>query len=154
MARQEEQTTGGPVSLHTDSTETISVELTAAEMEAISKQTPSLGAAQERVGSGRVILLVRTALVTVCAAAIAYLAKASVFAPEVTLPLPVPSPISTPAPAPAHPSDGSVVLFVNPFDKTEIFEFPPGTSEKDAHDAVAEILLTRAKERRHGGTRK
>jgi hypothetical protein len=33
---------------------------------------------------------------------------------------------------------------VNPFDATEVFKFPPGTSETDARDAMATLLLKRA----------
>lgn len=43
------------------------------------------------------------------------------------------------------------VKFVNPFDTTEIFEFPPGTSETDVRDAVAELLLHRARDRQASG---
>ena len=39
------------------------------------------------------------------------------------------------------------VYFTNPFDATEVFEFPPGTSQSQAHSAVAELLLARARER-------
>jgi hypothetical protein len=39
------------------------------------------------------------------------------------------------------------VLFANPFDAKEVFEFPAGTSEVEARDAVAEILMERAMER-------
>ena len=35
----------------------------------------------------------------------------------------------------------------NPFDKREVFEFPAGTSEQDARDAMADTLLKRAVER-------
>ena len=37
--------------------------------------------------------------------------------------------------------------FANPFDAEEVFEFPAGTSEDAARDAVAEILMQRARER-------
>jgi hypothetical protein len=37
---------------------------------------------------------------------------------------------------------------VNPFDKKEVFEFPPGTSQVDARDAVADLLAERARDRR------
>jgi hypothetical protein len=36
---------------------------------------------------------------------------------------------------------------VNPFDRGEVFEFPPGTSYVEARDEVAERLITRARER-------
>lgn len=35
----------------------------------------------------------------------------------------------------------------NPFDASEIFEFPAGTSEADAHEAVAGFLIERATRR-------
>ncbi|MBX5463707.1 MAG: hypothetical protein IRZ28_21800 [Steroidobacteraceae bacterium] len=49
---------------------------------------------------------------------------------------------AAPSPASDHP-----VTFVNPFDASEVFEFPPGTSEAEARDSVAEILLRRARDR-------
>jgi hypothetical protein len=36
---------------------------------------------------------------------------------------------------------------VNPFDATEKFTFPPGTSKADARDQMASLLLQRATER-------
>jgi len=36
----------------------------------------------------------------------------------------------------------------NPFDASEVFEFPPGTPEDTARESVAETLLERARERR------
>lgn len=50
-------------------------------------------------------------------------------------------------PASAPKSEGAPVLFANPFDAREVFEFPAGTSEDEARDAVAEILMERAMER-------
>jgi len=55
-------------------------------------------------------------------------------------------------PATSPKSDGTLaadapVLFANPFDAKEVFEFPAGTSEAEARDAVAEILMERAMER-------
>ena len=35
----------------------------------------------------------------------------------------------------------------NPFDASEIFEFPAGTSEADAHEAIAGFLIERAARR-------
>jgi hypothetical protein len=40
------------------------------------------------------------------------------------------------------------VRMTNPFDKTEVFEFPPGTSKADARAAMADSLMKRAIERR------
>ncbi len=60
--------------------------------------------------------------------------------------------------APAPQKTPPVALKVaNPFDPTEVFELPAGMPEADARDAVAELLLERARERvaqgldRHGG---
>ena len=39
------------------------------------------------------------------------------------------------------------VQVVNPFDKTEVFEFPAGTSSDESREKVAQILLQRARER-------
>jgi hypothetical protein len=49
-------------------------------------------------------------------------------------------------PEPVEPR-GPPVRYANPFDSTEVFEFPPGTSRAAARDAVAQILLERAAER-------
>jgi hypothetical protein len=46
------------------------------------------------------------------------------------------------------------VRVANPFDASEVFEFPAGTSEADAHEAVAGFLIERAARRgvtRHAG---
>jgi len=51
-----------------------------------------------------------------------------------------------PAP-PAAPDEPVQVQVTNPFDKTEVFDFPAGTSETDAQLAVARILMQRAQER-------
>ena len=51
-----------------------------------------------------------------------------------------------PEPEPA-PHREALVQFVNPFDTTEIFQFPAGTPERNAREAVAELLLKRAQER-------
>ena len=39
------------------------------------------------------------------------------------------------------------VRVANPFDASEIFEFPAGTSEADAHEAIAGFLIERAARR-------
>jgi hypothetical protein len=68
------------------------------------------------------------------------------------LPPPPPAavPVSVPPPSVQHaelPPPEPVVL-VNPFDATEKFTFPPGTSKADARDQMASLLLQRAVERR------
>lgn len=44
--------------------------------------------------------------------------------------------------------ENSPTRFTNPFDASEVFEFPPGTSADAARESVAEMLLQRARERR------
>jgi hypothetical protein len=57
---------------------------------------------------------------------------------------------SSPAAGTAQPegSPDLVVRFKNPFDASEVFEFPPGTSVAEARQSVAEVLLERARDRR------
>ena len=47
-------------------------------------------------------------------------------------------------PAPQQLAERAPVRFANPFDAEEVFEFPPGTTETQARDAVADVLLKRA----------
>lgn len=49
---------------------------------------------------------------------------------------------------------GAPVRVANPFDSSEIFEFPYGTSEADARDAIAGFLMERAVNRGVTGARK
>lgn len=49
----------------------------------------------------------------------------------------------TPASDPDSP-----MRFTNPFDASEVFEFPAGTTEDAARESVAEVLVERALERR------
>jgi hypothetical protein len=73
---------------------------------------------------------------------------------EVVEPAAQPPAATPPVPASKPPIEeirdeprGTPVRFRNPFDATEIFEFPPGTSPTEARDAVAELLIKRALER-------
>jgi hypothetical protein len=70
-------------------------------------------------------------------------------APAVHLVPPVVADTHVPEPPapPALVADMPAVHFANPFDAAEIFEFPAGTSETDAREAVAELLLERARDR-------
>jgi hypothetical protein len=50
--------------------------------------------------------------------------------------------------APTAPSAGSESIRIkNPFDRTEAFEFPPGTSRAEAREAIAKLLMERAHDR-------
>ena len=57
-------------------------------------------------------------------------------------------PAAVPAPPPPVQEQGPPVRVKNPFDSSEVFEFPAGTTQAEARDAVAELLMQRALERR------
>jgi hypothetical protein len=63
---------------------------------------------------------------------------------------------SLPAQPPTAAGDAAtqdeVVRLRNPFDRSEVFEFPPGTTPIEARDAVSRILLERARERQRPPT--
>jgi hypothetical protein len=74
---------------------------------------------------------------------------------------PAATPVAAPAPATAVPAPATEsqqpaesplpsapVRVRNPFDKSETFEFPPGTTLYDARQSVADVLLQRARDRR------
>jgi hypothetical protein len=149
-----------PAILDTSTIDTISVELSAEEMRALSlappaacrhaslERGPDVGSSRRSGVTRRTTLVLGIALVIASVGTLGYLARASVPAP-VTITrtsFNIPTPPAAPEPAPsASPS----VRFANPFDRTEFFEFPAGTSKEAAQAAVAEILLNRAKERRY-----
>jgi hypothetical protein len=61
------------------------------------------------------------------------------------------APLAKVAPAgPAEPQ-GAPVRIKNAFDATEVFAFPPGTTKSESREAVAELLLSRASDRRSEG---
>jgi hypothetical protein len=87
----------------------------------------------------------------VVATAAAYGGK--VFAPPIPAMEPPPlllTEVEESAVAPVEQPPAEPVRIRNPFDREEVFEFPAGTSEAAARDAVAEMLLTRARERGAG----
>jgi hypothetical protein len=92
-------------------------------------------------------IILQIAMVTIASGAIAYvatnpqqLARTVVAAPPAHVIAPKTSP---PPPLPPEP-----VTFANPFDATEVFQFPSGTSETEARQSVAELLMQRARERK------
>ena len=50
--------------------------------------------------------------------------------------------------AATDPQKPAVLQVVNPFDKTEVFEFPAGTSADEGREKAAQILMQRARERK------
>jgi hypothetical protein len=99
--------------------------------------------------------ILRSALVVLCSVAIGgMIATGALRASEKRAALPPPPPAvvlaSVPPPSVqvAELPPPEPVVLVNPFDKTEKFTFPPGTSKADARDQMATLLLQRAVERR------
>lgn len=93
----------------------------------------------------------RVALVLCTSAAVALLAVGDASVVRVPAVAPVASVARTPierrivAVKPPPPP----VRFANPFDATEVFEFPAGTSKSAAREAVAKLLTERARGRRY-----
>jgi hypothetical protein len=93
-------------------------------------------------------VVVSIAAASVLLAGVAYLATTR--AQPVHVAADIVSGSAAPPETPAPPSvDNTPVRFTNPFDATEVFEFSSGTSETEARDAVADLLLQRARERKN-----
>jgi hypothetical protein len=98
--------------------------------------------------------LVHASLLIVCGMAVASVIAAAVLhqsepdidpvAMVVTLPPPEPLPIQVVNLAPPQPE----VVLANPFDPSEKFTFPPGTSKAEAREQMAQLLLQRAVDRK------
>lgn len=107
---------------------------------------------------------VRTAAALVSVAAVIAIA----LWPRTPTPEPAVTPTTTPAPTGVQPvlgplneatppaaavgvappsTEPPVLRIQNPFDPTEVFEFPAGTAYVDARDQVAQLLITRARAR-------
>lgn len=114
-----------------------------------SADSASAGTASAEVPASRA-KLVRAPLMILCGIAVAGTIAAAVLHQSesdidpgelvVTLPPPEPLPVQVVNLAPAEPD----VVLTNPFDPSEKFTFPPGTSKADARDQMADLLLERA----------
>ena len=89
------------------------------------------------IGGGMAVALIVSGAVVANLAAKPKPAPAPVL--HASQPLPPPAPAAEPAAPAAEP-----VLYKNPFDRTEVFEFPAGTTHQEARDAVAKLLMDRA----------
>ena len=106
-----------------------------------------------RSGSGSKLL--RSSLAVLCLVAVGGVIAVGVLREPAkqAAALPPPPPVVVPEAVPAPPVQVAeapppeAVVLVNPFDKTEKFTFPPGTSKADARDQMATLLLQRAMER-------
>ena len=161
-------TTAG--SAHDSSDDTIEVELTGEQQLALSRAAEAVRATARPDESGPVLSVpeyenfaarrtARIDLVCNLTLALAGLGLAvALLWPASARHLPAPAPAVTRAAplaevAPAGPAEpqGAPVRIENPFDATEVFEFPHGTPESEAREAVAERLLSRARDRRAEG---
>lgn len=122
----------------TDST-TIEVMLTPQQMEVLSKAS-KVGAMQRH--KSRILIGAAVAAVLVVSGSVAHLAAESKPVPAAVIQAPPPAPPPPPRQPPAATAEP--VLFKNPFDRTEVFEFPAGTTQREARDAVARLLMDRA----------
>jgi hypothetical protein len=167
-------TVAGPA--HDSSDDTIELELTGAQRLALSRATEAARVTARRDESGAVLSVPQyqhfasgraaridfvcnvTFAVAVLGIAVVFLWPASHRHPPAPAPAPTPAlavtgtaPLAAVTPArPAEPQ-GAPVRIKNAFDATEVFEFPHGTTESEARQAVAELLLSRARDRRAKG---
>lgn len=125
----------------TDST-TIEVMLTPQQMEVLSGAS-SVGATQQH--KPRILIGAAIATVLVVLGGVAHLAAKAKPVPASVVQAPPPAPPLPMEEPPAATADP--VLFKNPFDRTEVFEFPAGTTQQEARDAVAKLLMDRAQGR-------
>jgi hypothetical protein len=166
MPGSEGPTTAG--SAHDSSDDTIELELTGEEL-ALSRAAEAARATAHPDRSGPILSVPeyekfafrRTARIDfVCnvtfAVAVLGIAVASLPAsdrrppaPAVTSAAPL-AEVALAGPAPAEPQ-GAAVRIKNVFDAREVFEFPHGTTEAEAREAVVELLLGRARDRRADG---
>ena len=111
---------------------------------------PRYDAGDARVSNDWPAIAIQIAVATIFSGVIAYVATnpeqlVQAQAPVGKVKVNAPTP-ARPAP-PAAPEEAVQVQVTNPFDKTEVFNFPAGTSETDAQLAVARLLMQRAQER-------
>jgi hypothetical protein len=114
----------------------------------VQAKQPKYNAGEVNVSNDWPAIAIQITVATIFSGVIAYVATnpeqlvqaqaavAHVYAP--TPPVPAP---------PAVPDEPVPVQVANPFDTSEIFQFPAGTSDTDAHVAVAKLLLQRARDR-------
>jgi hypothetical protein len=95
------------------------------------------------------VIVLQIVAATIVSGTIAYFATRPERLAEVGIDALVPA---VTAKVPVQPPPETVpVRFTNPFDTTEVFEFPAGTSEDDARQQIADLLLQRARDRQRSG---
>lgn len=136
---------------------TIEVELGAEELRALSQSgrqfpvhVPAHRGASGTNTGGSLDLRARLGLVLCASAAAVFVALGSAHVAKQRAPAVAPVVASGEGTIERHapPPDAlPPVRFRNPFDKSEVFEFPAGTSRAEARKAVAQLLRERARER-------
>jgi hypothetical protein len=118
------------------------------------RPTKASPAALEARSASRVRILRATLGVLVSVAVVGVIAAGTLRESDKRAALPPPPPpavVPVAAPPPpvqvAETPPPEPVVLTNPFDKTEKFTFPPGTSKADAREQMAAMLLQRAAER-------
>jgi hypothetical protein len=126
-----------------------------AEQTASGQQPAPASPAAVKARSAAPAKILRSTLMVLASVAVAGVITAGVLRESdkrAALPPPPPVVVTAPEPAPvaqvAELPPPEPVVLVNPFDATEKFTFPPGTSKADARDQMATMLLQRAVERR------
>lgn len=145
---------------HEPDGDTVEIELTAPERLRLSQAAKSPQAtalpAQSSGGSLESFICRRSARVDVVSTATFAVVIVSVAATIVwrasIAPMPAPlMPIrvatTAAVPPPPAPVPRPPVQVRNPFDATEVFEFPADTTKNEAHEAMAKLLLERARDR-------
>ncbi|MBS0417009.1 MAG: hypothetical protein JSR66_04815 [Proteobacteria bacterium] len=104
-------------------------------------------------GSDWIAIGIQIGAATIFSGVIAYVATnpqqlaQAVTDSHIYTPAPARAPASPLPPPPPPAVQGEPVKVANPFDASEVFQFPAGTTATDAHLAVAGILLQRARDR-------
>jgi hypothetical protein len=141
-----------------DDEDTIEIELTAEEMRGLSRaaneaQPPKTDspARMRRVRLWPVAIAIAVAVIGIAAATIwrpapHRVAQGVALPPAVKVTPPAASEPALPA-VPATPPEPPVRVR-NPFDATEVFVFPAGTTKAEARQKISEVLLQRAVDRR------
>jgi hypothetical protein len=129
--------------------ERIALESDATPLPTSQKKAPESNAQCRRpLRTGQVALLVSIVLLAGLLGGIAYVSRSRerpIQLAEQVDPKPAPV-VEERAPTVPSASD-AVVRIQNPFDRTEFFEFPAGTSAAQAREAVTKLLTERARER-------
>src|SRR5947209_4107220 len=165
MTKQLDRNTGGSANAECD--DTIDLELSAEQMLALSRAdaalpsdslaAPSVQKSVFNVPEGlraawRAVIL-PVAAISALSGAVAYLGTIPAQPDHAGGNAIVGSATAETAETTAPPSaDNEPVRFTNPFDATEVFQFPSGTSDAEARQAVADLLLQRAHDRQTSGS--